>query len=436
MKNYLSTAVLLFTLLCNCKKSKDDGGTNPPAPAFSINTISPSSGPFETIVTITGTGFSTVSSENTVKFNGVVATVQSATATQLTAKVPKGAGSGAVTVTKGSQTATGPTFTYILTGTVSTLAGSDNGFANGTGTAAKFSFPVGICTDAAGNIYVGDASNDQVRKITPAGVVSSFAGSTQGFADGTGTAAKFNSPLGITIDASGNFYVGDIGNFAVRKMNTASVVSLLAGGTEGNLNGQGASAQFKYPVGVCADASGNIYVADNKNHLIRKITPTGAVTTFAGSGSSGNADGTGTAAQFEEPYGICSDAAGNIYVADNLSSRIRKITPAGVVTTIAGSAGAGFADGSAATAKFNQPNGICVDAQGNIYVSDYNNNRIRKITTAGDVSTLAGSGLQGNTDGPALQARFNRPGHICITADGIIYLADRYNHRIRKIAME
>jgi hypothetical protein len=194
-------------------------------------------------------------------------------------------------------------------------------------------------------------------------------------------------------------------------------------------------AQFDMPVAVCADAQGNIYVADNKNHQIRKITPAGLVSTFAGSGIAGNADGAGTAAQFEEPYGICPDALGNIYVVDNVSSRIRKITPGGVVTTITGSAGTGFQDGNVSVAKFDQPNGICIDPQGNLYVTDYNNNRIRKITPAGMVSTLAGS-QQGFEDGPAAQAKFYKPGHICMDNQGNLYVADRYNHRIRKIAME
>lgn len=425
--------ILSAIIFIGCSKSNDDNNNSS---SLTITSISPDNGPFGTTVTINGTGFSTVEAENTVKFNGKDATVENASATHLVVKVPQSAGTGPVTVTKGSQTATGPNFTYIASAIVSTLAGNSNeGFVNGTGANAKFNYPVGICIDASGNIYVGDAFNHAIRKVTQAGVVTTFAGSTQGFTNGTGAAAMFNLPAGICLDASGNFYVGDIANYAVRKMSSSAVVTTLAGGTEGNMNGQGAAAQFDLPMAVCTDAQGNIYVADNKNHVIRKITAAGLVNTFAGSGVAGNADGTGTAAQFEEPYGICSDAQGNIYVADNISSRIRKITPAGVVTTIAGSAGTGFQDGNASVAKFDQPNGICIDAQGNIYVSDYNNNRIRKITPAGMVSTLAGS-QQGYEDGPAAQAKFYKPGHICMDNQGNLYVADRYNHRIRKIAME
>lgn len=439
MKIVLLVTILSVTLISSCSKDNGgNGGNGGPQPSgFSITSISPDTGPFETVVTINGTGFSTVATENTVKFNGKDAIVQTAIATQLKVKVPKGAGNGAVTVTKGSNTATSAvSFTYVVSPVVSTLAGNSNeGFVNGTGSAAKFNYPVGICTDASGNVYVGDASNHAVRKITPAGVVTTFAGGTQGFTNATGSSAQFNVPLGICMDATGNFYAGDIGNYAIRKISPSAIVTTLAGGSEGNTNGSGGAASFRQPVGVCADAGGNIYVADNKNHLIRKITAAGVVTTFAGSGVAGNADGTGTAAQFEEPYGICIDAQGNLYIADNVSSRIRKITPAAVVTTIAGTAGTGFADGNAAIAKFDQPNGVCVDAQGNIYVTDYNNNRIRKITPAGVVSTFAGD-YQGFQDGPASQALFYKPGHICVDNQGVIYVADRYNHRIRKIAME
>jgi sugar lactone lactonase YvrE len=360
--------------------------------------------------------------------------VQNAAATQLKVIVPKGAGTGVVTVQRSSQTATGPSFNYILSAQVSTLAGSDDGFADGTGVAAKFYFPVGIVCDAQGNVYVGDASNHRIRKVTSTGVVTTFAGGAMGFVEGTGGNARFNTPVGVCIDAQGNLYAGDIGNYAVRKISPGAVVSNLAGGNEGYFNGQGVAAQFDMPIGVCSDALGNIYVADNKNHCIRKISPTGLVSTLAG-GTEGNADGTGTAAQFEEPYGLCSDATGNIYVVDNSSSRVRKVTPAGVVTTIAGST-AGMQDGNASVAKFNQPNGICVDPQGNLFVTDYHNNRIRKITPAGIVSTYAGSGGQGFQDGLGTTAYFNRPGHICIDAQGTLFVADRYNHRIRKIVVE
>jgi sugar lactone lactonase YvrE len=435
MRTLLSMVIFSALIFMACSKNSD-GNNNPNPSSLSITSISPDNGPSGTTVTINGTGFNTVAAENAVKFNGTNAAVETATATKLIVKVPIGAGSGAVTVTTGSQTATGPNFTYMVSAVVSTVAGnSDEGFVNATGTNAKFNYPVGICIDGSGNLYVGDAFNHAIRKVTQAGVVTTFAGGTQGFGNGTGTAATFNLPGGICIDAAGNFYAGDVANYAVRKLSSSAVVTTLAGGTEGNTNGQGGAAQFKMPMAVCADAQGIIYVADNKNHVIRKITAAGLVSTFAGSGVAGNNDGTGTAAQFEEPYGICSDAQGNIYVADNVSSRIRKITPAGVVTTIAGSAGTGFQDGNASVAKFDQPNGICVDPQGNIYVSDYNNNRIRKITVGGVVSTVAGSS-QGFQDGPVAQAKFYKPGHICLDGQGNLYVADRYNHRIRKIAME
>jgi sugar lactone lactonase YvrE len=327
-------------------------------------------------------------------------------------------------------------------GEVSTLAGGTRswGSADGTGTAARFNFPQGLATDSAGNVYVADTNNQTIRKITPAGEVSTLAGSARswGSTDGTGTAARFNFPRGITTDSAGNLYVADTNNQTIRKITPAGEVSTLAGsaGNWGSTDGTGAAARFNSPRSITADATGNLYVADTNNQTIRKITPAGEVSTLAGSSrSAGSADGTGTAARFNFPRGIAADATGNLYVADTNNQTIRKITAVGVVSTLAGSSGsAGSADGTSTVARFNSPIGLATDSAGNIYVADTNNHTIRKITPAGEVSTWAGSaGNAGSVDATGTAAQFNYPRGIAIDATDNLYVADTENSTIRKI---
>ena len=212
-------------------------------------------------------------------------------------------------------------------------------------------------------------------------MVTTLAGSgVAGYADGTGTAAQFYSPNGVVVDSSGTLYVADSSNNRIRKITPAGVVTTLAGsGVAGYADGTGTAAQFNYPNGIAVDSSGMVYVADTNNERIRTITPTGVVTTFAGTGAYGFADGTAITARFYLPNSIVVDSSGTVYVADSYNMRIRKITPAGVVTTLAGSGVAGFADGTTAAALFRYPSGIAVDSSGTVYVADYGNNRIRKI---------------------------------------------------------
>jgi sugar lactone lactonase YvrE len=317
-------------------------------------------------------------------------------------------------------------------GTVSTLAGSTSGYEDGTGAAAKFKNPSGVAVDGSGNVYVADTENHRIRKITSEGVVSVLAGSgTAGSADGTGASAAFKSPSGVAVDSSGNVYVADTENHRIRKITSEGVVSVFAGsGTAGATDGTGASATFKSPSGVAVDGSGNVYVADTGNHLIRKITSGGVVSVFAGSTTAGYTDATGTAAAFKSPSGVAVDGSGNVYVADTGNNRIRHITSGGVVTTLAGSGAVSSTDGTGTAAAFYKPFGIAVDSSGNVYVADTGDvvadtyGRIRKITPAGVVSTL------GKSD------TFKNPYGVAVDSSGNVYVADTYNDRIRKITSE
>ena len=314
---------------------------------------------------------------------------------------------------------------------VSIIAGSVKGYADGTGTAAKFDYPIGIDIDANGNLFVADMSNDRIRKIAPDGSVTSFAGVGTPSSDDLGAKAGFYNPHGLDIHTDGNISVGDASNHKIRKVTPQGVISTFAGSGQGTSDGLRLVAEFSGIYGMCTDPFGNIYVVDRTNFRIRKITPEGITSTLAGH-ENGYADGTGPYAKFSYPNGICSDAAGNIYVTDAGNYKIRKITPQGVVTTLAGST-VGFADGPGNTAKFNTDlDGICADKNGNLYVADNYNHKIRKIFPDGTVSTLAGSTF-GFEDGPANTAKIWQPKGICIDKKGNLYVSDRFNNRIRKV---
>lgn len=423
---------VVFISLTACKKNSDQA--SPPV----INSVAPLTGSQNTPVTITGSHFGTDATRVKVYFNGVEAGITKVEDTKIECAVPAKAGTGVVKIVVKDITVEGPVFTYIAAIMVSTLAGSSEGFADGTGTAAKFFNPRGVAVDAQGNVYVADAvGSHRIRKISPAGVVTTLAGNgIQGYADGNGTLAKFASPSAVAVDAQGNVYVGDQINHCIRKISPAGIVSTFAGnGIAGFADGTGSAAQFNAPQGVALDGQGNLYVADVLNHLIRKISPSGAVTTLAGTGKQGYADGNGTLAQFSGPIGLTVDKQSNVYVADLGNDRIRKISPAGVVSTLAGGS-FGFAEGSGAAAQFRHPYGVVADNQNNVYVADMQNNRIRKITPSGVVSTVAGLDAPGNNDGDASVAKFYSPMSIAIDSHGNLYVADATNVRIRKITME
>ena len=336
----------------------------------------------------------------------------------------------------------------IATQVVSSLTGnfgtaSPPGATDGAGVAARFSNPYGMATDGV-NLYVADSGNNKIRVVALSnGATSSLTGTastrgTFGFADGTGVAATFSQPLGVTA-MGGKLYVADHGNNTLRSITIATgAVTTLAGSADPQADGAGAAARFSAPWQVASDGT-HLFVADTENNLIRKVViATGAVTTLAGAGITGMADGTGAAAIFNTPYGITTDGT-HVYVADTVNHKIRKIVIAtGVVTTLAGGTDPGVADGTATAASFNAPVSITTDGV-NLYVADTQNHKIRKIVIAtGAVTSLTGSAnlvsLLGSADGTGLAATFNRPQGI--TTDGVnLYVADTNNNKIRKIVI-
>lgn len=377
-------------------------------------------------------------------------------------------------------------------GVVTTLAGQADKFGDtdGTGTDARFSSPRGVAVDSAGNVYVADANNAAIRKVTPDGVVTTLAGRASD--------ASFNQPSSVAVDGAGNVYVADTLNYAVRKITPDGVVSTLAGlgGSSGRVDGMGNNALLSRFHGLAADSAGNVFVADTFNRLIRKVTPTGVVTTLAGGAGSGDGtgkvvgftnplgvavdgvgnvyvaddgtirkgnpertpalilstaykfttlagqpvtpgtnNGSGNAARFNNPAGIAVDSFGNLFVADRQSHTIRKVTTAGEVTTLAGRAGIpGSTDGTGSDAQFNLVQGVATDRTGNLWIADTANHTIRTVTPAGDVATLAGlAGISGTNDGTGISAQFNHPSGVAVDRPGNAYVADTGNHTIRKV---
>jgi sugar lactone lactonase YvrE len=303
---------------------------------------------------------------------------------------------------------------------------------------ASFNEPTAIALDAAGNIYVADYGNNQVREISTAGVVTTLAGSgTAGSLNGMPMNATFNGPTGLSLDASGNVYVADNNNNQIREISRTGAVSTVAGSdSSGAVDGIGANAYFFAPTGIVTDATGNLYVTDAGNDLIRKVIPSsGQVSTVAGNANPGDANGALLSATFNNPSGIAIDGSGNLYVADMLNNMIREINlNTSLVSTLAG-AGDTTASINApdSSASFYYPTGVAIDASGNVYVAEYVSNLIRKIGVNGQVTTFAGSGTAGQADSTGTSATFNGPSGLTIDKSGNLYVADTYNNVIRKI---
>jgi hypothetical protein len=399
MKNNLIILSLLFiaTLLWQCG---NDGDPQPDTPAPTIASFTPTSGGVGATVTITGTNFSTTAASNVVKFNGKTATVTSATATSIITTVPTGTTTGKITVEVAGKTATSASdFTFLRYTTVSIFAGGATGIGSidGIGTAAKFDNPYSIAKDSQGNLFVTDNSSHVIRKITPAGVVTTFAGTSgqAGDTNGTGAAARFRGLTGICIDASNNLYVAENLAHRIRKITPEGVVTTFAGsidGTSGDLDATGTAARFNYPIGVAIDSQNNLYVADDINNKIRKISSTGVVTTLASSISS--------RFLFVSPQNVLYHAtSGGINTMN---------TNTGASTLLAGSNSVNFyLDGIGENARFAGVRAMSMDTEGNLYVIDSGNYRIRKITPAGVVTTLAGNNTEATINGAIEQASFD-----------------------------
>jgi sugar lactone lactonase YvrE len=433
------SCIFLGLLATACIKSAIPIPPPPPSltsSSVSITGISPVSGPAGIPDTVSGRGFSSAVALDSVYFNGKSARIVSASTTQLIVVVPPGVTTGDVTVSIGGQAATGPLFTV---GTDTTTYVNDTAYIVSTLTSGSLSVPSNVVLDASGNLFVVDYGHNLIRKVTPAGVLTTFAGSGQeASVDGNGTNASFFNPQNIAIDPSGNLYVVQPDYANIRKITPTGDVSTFAGGpTTGYVNATGTAALFYNPNSIVGDPQGNLYLFDGGNFYIRKITSAAVVSTFVGSGVIGITDGTGSAASLATAYGMCLDGAGNLYMADGMYNIIRKVTPAGVVTTIAGVADPDHfydVDGIGTQAKFAGPAGIAADKYGNLYVSDWavNGATIRKITPAGVVTTIAGvPGVQGSADGPAHQATFQDPSSLVVAPSGVIYVCDEGAGSIR-----
>jgi hypothetical protein len=334
---------------------------------------------------------------------------------------------------------------------VTTLAGTGGeSSVDGTGTNASFNEPYGLAVGSRGNVYVADTHNNTIRMITPLGLVTTVAGIglnvSSGIADGTGNAARFNFPEGVAVDNAGDVYVADVENDTIREITSEGVVSTIAGlaGKSGTNDGVGTDARFDWPQGVTVDSANNVFVSDTLNNTIREILPDGMITTLAGQAgliNRGTNDGVGSAATFYNPQGLAVDDADNIYVADTGNDTIRKVMSVGtnwVVTTLAGQAGiSGTNDGTGSVAKFSSPSGVAIDSSNNLYVADFGNNNIRKLTPVGTnwvVSTIAGlAGTSGSADGAVNVAQFDGPEGVAVDSAGNVYVADTRNYTIRKI---
>ncbi|WP_413757071.1 RICIN domain-containing protein [Streptomyces sp. MMBL 11-3] len=332
---------------------------------------------------------------------------------------------------------------------ISTVAGTGTAGFKGDGepaVAAQLNRPYGVAVDGTGTLYFSDYNNHRVRKITTDGKVSTVAGTgAAGYRgdNGPAQAAQLNCPREVAVDSAGSLYVVDANNHRVRKITADGQISTVAGTGTPGFSGDGgpaASARLNLPLGVAVDSGGNLYVADYNNHRIRKVTADGKISTVAGTGVTGfrGDGGAAVSAQLNRPYAVAADGSDGFYIADAGNHRIRRVTADGNIGTVAGTGTAGFSgdDGPATSAQLNFPLAVVVDSTGALLLSDHNNHRIRRVAADGNISSVAGTGTAGfsGDDGPATSAQLRNPYALAVDCVDTLYIADHANNRVRKIA--
>ena len=332
---------------------------------------------------------------------------------------------------------------YIIT----TIAGGGGSGDGGDATSAQLNIPFGVSVDISGNYYIADFYNYKIRMVTSSGIITTFAGTGMWGYSGDGgaaTSAQLSEPDGVSVDISGNVYIVDAYNSKIRMVNSTGIITTFAGTGEYGSSGDGGaatSAQLAGPTGVSVDISGNVYIADEGNNKIRKVTSAGIIITLAGTGDGGDSGdgGAATSAQLYYPYGVSVDISGNVYISDLINNKIRKVNSAGIITTFAGTGVQGNSgDGGAATsAQLTGPTGVSVDIYGNVYIADYYDNKIRKVTSAGIITTFAGTGTAGDSgDGnAATSAQLYYPHGVSVDIYGNVYIADTWNSKIRMVVV-
>lgn len=334
-------------------------------------------------------------------------------------------------------------------GTITTIAGSGKpGFSGdgGPAVAAQLRSVDEVAVDSRGNVYIADFESHRVRKVSPSGTMTTFAGRDGGGAfpanGSPATSARLDAPHGVAADAQGNVYVSDTNNGRVYRVSPGGTITTFAGTGQSSFSGDGGpatSARLYAPAGLAVDRQGNVYIADSYNQRVRKVSASGTITTFAGTGKQGSSGdgGLATSAQLQYPTAVAVDGQGNVYIAGTPDSRVRKVTPGGTITTFAGTGAGGFSGdgGRAASAQLKLPAAVAADGEGNVYIADTANYRVRKVSPGGAITTIAGTGAGGfsGDGGPATSARLFSPHGVAVDGKGNVYIADTANYRVRKV---